>query len=70
VSLLLTVIFVLVVAGLGYGLLAEHNRCSHCGQGFVGGAPVRWCLGGHRLHQTCMSNAMGRAVCPICGIYV
>jgi hypothetical protein len=72
VPLLITaVVFVLALAGLGYWLRAKYvGRCSECGRGLVNGRPVRWCVAGHRLHQSCVKRAMEREICPICGIYV
>ena len=47
------------------------NRCSLCRLGFISGTPFRWCISGHRLHRTCVEDAMDRReVCPICRIYV
>lgn len=46
------------------------GRCSGCGRGFVAGAPLRWCVNGHKIHHACVKSAMEREVCPICGIYV
>src|SRR5262249_40255630 len=46
------------------------GRCSQCGRSFADDAPLRWCVSGHRLHRTCVTHAMNREVCPICGIYV
>jgi len=53
-----------------YVLHAQHaGRCSQCGY-FVAGTRLRWCVGGHKLHQTCVKHEMGREVCPLCGISV
>jgi hypothetical protein len=69
--LILSVVFALALAGLGYGLRAKiAGRCSQCGGGFVAGTSLRSCVGGHKIHQTCVKFAMEREVCPICGIYV
>jgi len=38
--------------------------------GFVTGTPLRRCISGHKIRQTCLKYAMEREVCPICGIYV
>ncbi len=60
-----------VTALLTYVLRAMRaGRCSRCGRRVVGGTAARSCLGGHKLHQTCVDYAMNREVCPICGIYV
>ena len=60
-----------VTALLTYVLRAMRaGRCSRCGRRVVRGTAARSCLGGHKLHQTCVDYAMNREVCPICGIYV
>jgi hypothetical protein len=65
-----TAVTLTVTALLTYVRRAIHaDWCSQCGR-LVGGTAARWCLGGHKLHQTCVDYAMNREVCPICGIYV
>ena len=60
-----------VTALVTYVLRARRaGRCSRCGRRIAGGTAARSCLGGHKLHQTCVDYAMNREVCPICGIYV
>ena len=57
----------------GFAEYVQHapcaERCSQCGR-FGAGARFRWCVGGHKLHQTCVKYEMGREACPICGISV
>jgi len=65
------VVSVTLIAVAAYVVGARYaNRCSRCGLGFDAGTPRRWCLGGHKLHNTCVKYAMEREVCPHCGIYV
>lgn len=66
------VVVTLTLAGLAaYALRAKYaGRCSQCGRGLGRGPSARSCLGGHKLHQTCVKPVMGREVCPVCGIYV
>jgi hypothetical protein len=46
------------------------RRQRQCGRSLVAGTPLRGCVSGHKIHQTCLKYAMNREVCPICGIYV
>jgi MEDS: MEthanogen/methylotroph, DcmR Sensory domain len=55
------------LADLQHALYA--GRCSQCGR-FGAGTRFRWCVGGHKLHPTCVKYEMGREACPICGIAV
>ena len=71
---ILAIIVALGVSSLavyGVALAAKYvDRCSQCRRPFVAGTPIHWCLGGHKLHDTCVKREMGREICPICGIYV
>jgi len=59
------------LGGLGYWLRVKYTgRCDQCGRRFVASTAARWCLGGHKVHQTCVAYATNREVCPNCGIYV
>jgi hypothetical protein len=65
------VVTLTLVGFAAYALRAKYgDRCVQCGRGIGRGPSARSCLGGHKLHHTCVKSVMGREVCPVCGIYV